>query len=1176
MLFTELRLIQDPAAKRNNVSNPSENDFPSFSIERYRFLVEEAQDIIFETDMEGYFTFVNKRGEEILGYPKSKILSMKFADLINPEYKDSVRKYYRQQVVDNQESSYLEFPAITHSGEEVWLGQNVQLLYKGKEVRGSMAVARVITEKYQEDLLRKQSEEKYRSIIQNLQFGLIEVDLQERIVFINDAMCKIIGFTKDELLGKVASEVLVKEETRKLIENQHELRKKKQSSVYEAEIIRKDGTPIYALISGAPTFDSKGNRIGSIGIHVDISERKKGELELQVIKEKLDEYTKGLENLNEIISDNHLNTDQQLEFGLKIVSEYFGLPIGGIVKAEGENLRVVKNLENSQVPEEYNHTLPLNGSVAGISYLQNKLIIIPNISLSEYKDLETIQSMKIKSLLSMPIQLEDRVYGSIILGSYTAREDEFSSYDIEFFRLFSRFVGYLLSTQKLERTIERYNSGLVRLNEISSNSKLSIEEQLKEGLKVITEYLNFQKGGILLASGEDLLIIATVLDSPLPEGLEQKIPIKDTPSGISFSENRLIAIKDVSNSEFRNTPFMESFGLLSCIFIPIEIEGVPAGVIALGNEKIKEEDFTQNDLEFFRLFSLRVGYLIANQQNQEKLRKEQENLKSINEELDKNQQFLSSLNEFVTSLLDKEDIYSISWEITENIIEKFGFSDCVIYVLNEESGYLEQIAAYGKNKAKSRQILNPIQIQFGSGIVGAAAQSGKVVIIPDIREDPRYIADDEVRLSEISVPIIADGKVIGVIDSEHHELNFFTQEHSKTLATIANLTANRLKNAKAKRRQEKAEGELRASENKLRAVINAAMDAIITINEKGIITEWNPRATEIFGWNTEDVIGSKLTDNIIPDQHRKSHDKGMNHYMATGVGPALNQRFEITALHKKGHEFPIELSIIPIIREESRSFTAFARDITLQKESRDKIQKALNREREVGELKSRFVAMTSHEFRTPLTTIKQNVDLINYMLETSDKNAKDKYGKFFDRINSEIGRVTALMNDVLLLGRIESGKVEIHKTSTDLQKLIEETIQKITLGRPEGRSVLFKVIGVNQPVQVDIQLMEQIMNNLISNALKYSDKTIDPEIVLSFESLSSVQIIIIDYGIGIPEKDQKNLFTTFYRATNVRNIPGTGLGLSIVKEFVLMHGGTIDLISDTNKGTAFIVKLPFS
>ncbi len=1007
------------------MSDPSENNYPSFSIERYRLLVEEAQDIIFETDINGFFTFINKRGTEILGYPNSEILSKKFADLVNPELKEFVRSFYRQQVLDNQQNSYLEFPATTHSGEDVWLGSNTHLLYKGEEIKGSMAVARVITEKHKQDLLNKQSEEKYRSIIQNLQFGLIEVDHQERVLFLNDAMSNITGYSKEELLGKVASEILVKEEKRKVFENQHQLRDKKQASAYEAEIIRKDGIPIYALISGASTFDSKGNRIGSIGVHVDITDRKKGELELQEIKVKLDQYTKGLENLNEIISDNHLNTDQRLEFGLKIVSDYFGLSIGAILKAEGDKLRIIKALRNSQIPEEYNDFLPLKGSIPGISFLQKKLIAIPDISRSEYKNFETIKKLKIKSLLSLPIQLEDKVFGSIILGGFTPRKEEFSSYDIEFLRLFSRFVGYLLSTQKLEKTIERYNSGLVRLNEISSNSKLSMEEQLKEGLKVITDYLNFPKGGILLASGDDLIIISSVLDRPLPEGLQEKIPIKDTPAGISFSENRLIAITDVSKSEFKNSPFMEAFGLRSCIYIPIEIGGIPAGVIALGNGKIKEEEFTQNDLQFFRLFSLRIGYLIANQQNQENLKKEQETLKSINEELDKNQKFLSGINQFVTSLLDKEDIYSIAWKITENIIEKFGFTDCVIYVVNEDSGNLEQIAAYGQNKTTSRQILNLIQIPFGTGIVGSVAQSGKAEIIPDTRKDPRYIEDDEVRLSEISVPIIADGQVIGVIDSEHPGLNFFTQDHLKTLTTIATLTATRLKNAKVKRRQEKVEAELRASENKLRSIINAALDAIITINAKGIITEWNPRAAEIFGWSEEEVIGSPLTDNIMPNQHRKSHVTGLSHYMATGVGPVLNKRFEISALHKKGNEFPVELAIIPIIKDGIHSFTAFARDITIQKESRDEIQKSLDREREVGELKSRFVAMTSHEFRTPLTTIKQNVDLINYTLESSDKDAESKYGKFFTRINSEIGRVTTLMNDILLLGRIESGKVEI-------------------------------------------------------------------------------------------------------------------------------------------------------
>lgn len=1156
------------------MTHSSQYDFPGYPSDRSHYLIQEAQDIIFELDENGYFLFMNNRGIDVMGYSKKEIQYLKFTDLINPELKDTVKEFYQKQLHQNQPTSYLEFPVMTRSGKEIWIGQHVKLLYTNQELSGAMAVGRIITDQYQANLLLKQSEEKYRNIIQNLQFGLIEVDLEEHITFINEAMCEMIGFSKEELVGKIASDILVNEKTKALIEDQHQLRDKKQSSVYEVEIIRKDGSSLYALISGAPSFDSRGVRKGSIGIHVDISERRKNELELQEIKAKLDQYTKGLESLNEIISDNQLSTDQKMEFGLKIVSDYLRLPIGGITKAEEGKLLVIKDLQSDLIPKEYHQELPLYSSIGGISFLNRKLISVPNIADSEYKNLQTVSEMGLMSVLSMPLYQDDQPYGSILLGGFAEKKDGFSNYDIEFFKLFARFAEYFISTQCLEKTIARYNSGLVRLNEISSNSNLSIKDQLGEGLKVITEYLNFQKGEILLASGDELIVKSIVIDGQIPTESEQIIPIDLTPSGISYTENRLIAVPDVSKSEFKHCPFMKSHNLHSCIFIPIEVAGEPAGVIALGNESVKKEDFTENDLGFFRLFALRVGYLITNQLNEENLKREQENLKGINKELDKNQQFLSSINQFVTALLDKEDIYSIAWEITENVIEKFGFSDCVIYVLNEDTGFLEQLAAYGPNKTKAREIINPIQIPLGKGIAGSVAVTGVAELIPDTRKDPRYILDDELRLSEISVPIIAEGKVIGVIDSEHHELNFFTEDHLKTLQTIANLASTRLKNAKAKRRQEKAEAELRESENKLRSVINAAMDAIITINGTGVITEWNPRAFEIFGWTEEEVIGRYLTDNIIPTQHRKSHNTGMSHYMATGVGPALNQRIEITALHKTGKEFPIELTIIPVIQEGNQSFTAFARDITIEKATRDEIQRSLEKEREVNELKSRFVAMTSHEFRTPLTTIKQNVDLISYMLDTQDPKAETKYGKFFDRINSEIGRVTNLMNDILLLGRIDSGMVEIQIAPTDLSLLLEETIQKMTLGRPDERKVSLKVIGVRRNIALDNALIEQVIENLISNAFKYSEKAPDPEIILSFESLSHILIKIKDYGIGIPLKDQKNLFNTFFRATNVRNIQGTGLGLSIVKEFVSMHGGTVDLISDTDKGSEFIVKIP--
>ena len=983
-------------------------DFPSFSIDRYRMLVEEAQDIIYEIDDEGYFTFVNGMASQILGYTRAELLSMHYLDLIQETYRKNVALFYSYQIESGERSSYLEFPVVAKGGKVEWIGQKVQLIYRKEALKGAIAVARIRTDRHNLENGLKLSEEKYRGILENLQFGLMEVDLGERIVFVNDTMTRITGFSREELMGSVASDLLVRADTKEKIEEQHRLREKNKASAYEVEIIRKDGSSFFGLISGAPTFDLTGKRTGSIGVHVDITEQKNNELELRKIKSDLDRYTQGLESLNSIISDLSLTLEEQLAKGLHIVSDYFQLPVGGIVKAIGDQLIVIQNLHSENVPKDYRNSLPIQSSVSGIAYLEERLIAISNLAESEYASYVTVSTIGLKCMLSMPIFVNGRKFGAILLGSTESSRENFSPYDLQFFRLFARYVGFVLTSEE----------------------------------------------------------------------------------------------------------------------------------------------------------------------NRQTLFEQQETLLIQNQELSESKQFLSSINSFVTKLLDQDDIQTIAWEIVENVIHSFGFTDCVIYILNEDKGCLEQLAAYGPKDAGERRIKDPIDVALGKGIVGSVALSGKAEIIPDTSKDSRYLPDDEIRLSEITVPIVFENKVIGIIDSEHTDADFFNEKHLETLTIIANLAANRLKNAKSKLRQEKAEKELRESETKLRTVINSALDAIITIDERGRIREWNPQATQIFGWTMEEVIGRHLTENIIPTQHRTSHFEGMNKYMATGHGPVLNQRIEITAMHKSGREFPIELSIIPMVTNGVHSFTAFARDITLQKNSKDEMERALAKERELSELKSRFVSMTSHEFRTPLTTIKQNVDLIDYALELKNPELKPAFSSYFKRISSEIIRVTTLMNDMLLLGRIEAGKVEITKKPVDLVKFAEQTIQRITLGREDKRTIQLQVVGVKRAIPADANLLEHILGNLFTNALKYSEGKPNPLVTISYELLSQVKISVKDYGIGIPLKDQKGLFTSFYRATNVKNIQGTGLGLSIVKEFIDMHGGTITVVSDTNKGAEFILLLP--
>lgn len=806
------------------------------TLDRYQLLVEAASDVIFEIDLEGKFTYMNPAALKMSGRNADEIIGQPFTCLVKEDWHEKVVDFYLKQIQNTKKSTYLEFPGINAEGEVIWLGQSVQLLEDDEGLVGMMAVARDITDRIKTEDILKRSEEKYRGMLHGLQFGLVEVDNDERIVYVNEPMCKITGYRHDELIGKIASQVLVDEDTRDIVERENNKRKDGVASAYEIMMKHKNGQSVWSLISGAPVLDIHGNQTGSIGIHMDITKK-------------------------------------------------------------------------------------------------------------------------------------------------------------------------------------------------------------------------------------------------------------------------------------------------------------------------KQEEFIQREMS--------------------------KKLSARNIELRKKQNFLNGVNHFVTKLLVKEDIHEIAWAIAEDAIDHFGFEDCVIYILNKDKQCMEQIAAYGPKMEKGRKINNPINVAIGDGIVGFVAKTGKVEVIANTELDARYIVDDRHRLSELCVPIIADGEVIGVIDSEHQEENFFKKEHVDTLVTIANLAANRLKNARAKHKQLKAEAELRDSERKLRTILDSALDAVVSINAEGLITEWNHQAEVIFGFSSAEAIGVSLTETIIPTQHREAHNRGMTHYFKTSEGPVLNQKIEITALRKDGEEFPIELAIVPIVMKGIHTFTAFISDITVQKQVQQEMEKALSKERELNELKSRFVAMTSHEFRTPLTTIKQNIDLVSFKLENEHPDDFATYQKYLNRVESEIIRVTSLMNDILMMGRIDSGKIDVRKKATDLKAFCERIIDQTITAQPHDRSIDFKVTGVPRPVEIDGDLFDHVVQNLISNAFKYSVGSKDPVLTLRYDRLDHVHLHVRDFGIGIPRKDQKGLFQSFYRATNVQNIQGSGLGLSIVKEFVGLHGGTIVVNSEKDKGSEFVVEIPY-
>lgn len=275
-----------------------------------------------------------------------------------------------------------------------------------------------------------------------------------------------------------------------------------------------------------------------------------------------------------------------------------------------------------------------------------------------------------------------------------------------------------------------------------------------------------------------------------------------------------------------------------------------------------------------------------------------------------------------------------------------------------------------------------------------------------------------------------------------------------------------------------------------------------------------------------------------------------------------------------GDTLMAELSIARVIIKGDAFLSVFVRDITIRKKAEQELRTALAREAELNNMKTGFITMTSHEFRTPLTTIQSTSELMMMHVEGQEFRGKEKIGKYLDRIVGEVSRLTSLMNDILVLGRIDAGKIPFNPIALNALDYIREVLEGKHYLKGDERTPIVSFTGTNTQVMADPALLSHILNNLVSNALKYSKGAPAPEVLLDFTGKSLV-IRVKDHGIGIPESDMKNLFQSFYRATNAENIQGTGLGLAIVRQFTELHGGKIAVESKLGEGSVFSVELPF-
>ncbi|MEZ4776746.1 MAG: PAS domain S-box protein [Bacteroidia bacterium] len=405
------------------------------------------------------------------------------------------------------------------------------------------------------------------------------------------------------------------------------------------------------------------------------------------------------------------------------------------------------------------------------------------------------------------------------------------------------------------------------------------------------------------------------------------------------------------------------------------------------------------------------------------------------------------------------------------------------------------------------------------------------------------------------------------------------------------------------------------NKNLLTAIIESAVDGIITISKHGSIESANHAAEQLFGYEKGELIGQKINI-LMPEPYHSRHDGYIKNYTDTGEKKIIGIGREVTGLKKDGTTFPFYLSVSEVDHGEEKIFAGIIHDLTHQKEAeaelkkysekleqrveartealaqaineleieikerklaeqalivhQKKIQLALEKERELNELKSRFVSMASHEFRTPLATILSSISLVT-RYEGSEH--LDKREKHINRIKSNVRHLTNILNDFLSLSKLEEGIIEINIETFDIVEWMHDLLEEIEEQKKEGQKFFYTYQGTESVVELDPHLLKNILFNLISNAIKYSQEYKEIHISTQVNETDLV-LTIEDQGMGIPESDQPYMFERFFRAKNAINIQGTGLGLSIVKRYIDLMNGQISFSSIYGKGTIFTIQLP--
>jgi PAS domain S-box-containing protein len=1004
----------------------------------------------------------------------------------------------------------------------------------GQAVIRALEAKRIRAEKQRaEEALRLQSK-----IATNMAEGVYLIRVSDGvIVYTNPRFEKMFGYDPDELIGQHVSIINAPSEKspEKTAEEIMEALKKYGFWQGEVNNIKRDGAPFWCNANVSAFAHTEYGEVW-VSVHTDITQRKQAEEALKAANDQLnalinalpdriitfDEDGRYLDMHSDLVAASHIYRQSPINQYLhdieELPDEVADLVLSTIRQTiESDQLQTVEyRIPGDLIEWDEGRVLPLQKTVNG-----KRTVLWITRDISQQKVAEA-QSRKygeqvrllyeIGKLLGNTLDLEeiyDNVY-FVIYGIMPCDSLVISSYNAD---------------DKLIRCVHVRQDGV----------PLDVSEY--PPIPLNTEGKGIQS--IVIRTGESLLIA------------DYQAYLKTAQVSYYIDEEGLRDSDEVIEEEDITR---------SALIIPLNHGGQVIGVIQVQSYRMAA--FSEDHLRIIEALAPQVAAATANARLYQSERQQRE--------------FAETLREITTVLASTLDLDQVLELILSRLQDIVPYDSAAVFWERNDNlwvlagrGFPEQVKVVG------------LSFPGDNALFQESRQTSQAIYLTDVQTDSRFAgwADtgDSVR-GWLGVPLIVRGDVRGYLTLDNRHAGAYGAAEAMLVQSFAAQAAIAIDNGQlhdsVRRHADELEqrviertAQLQSSTSRIEAILNSSNDAIILIDLDGTIQQGNPAFNKLFGYTADESYGRPLLT-LVTSESINPLIEVLHLVEESGE----STRIELVARHKNGSTFDIGVALSSVRKGEAvTGIICSIHDITQRKLMERSLRTSLEKERELGDLKSRFVSMASHDLRTPLATIMATSDSLQHYFDRMNEEQKTKR---FTKIRDQITHMTKMLDDVLTVGKLEGGAIELKLEMFDLNALFTEIVSEFQQTEPACQ-IVYSGAGECDAISADPKLTRQIITNLLSNAIKYSPEGSTVNLTLGCDE-DKIVWQVKDEGIGIPVEDQERLFEPFHRAANVGTISGTGLGLAITKRAVELHGGEIICESKTDSGTTFTITMPRS